>query len=75
MWNLKYDTNEFTQETETDLWLPMGRGMGDGSIRSLDLADANFTYRMDKQGPTVQRREFQYSVINHNEKQYEKEYM
>ena len=34
MWNLKYDTNEFTYETEThsyrtDLWLPKGRG-GDG---------------------------------------------
>ena len=42
MWNLKYDTNEFTYETETDLWVPMGRRMGDGWIRSLELADANY---------------------------------
>ena len=34
-------------------------------------------YRMDKQGPTVQYRELyiQYPVINHNGKEYEKEYI
>ena len=37
MWNLKYDTNEFIHETETDsqtqridLWLPRGKGGGGG---------------------------------------------
>ena len=34
-------------------------------------------YRIDKQqGPTVEHRElFQYPVINHNEKEHEKEYI
>ena len=37
MWNLKYDTNEPMYKTETDsrtqktdLWLPRGRGLGEG---------------------------------------------
>ena len=37
MWNLKYDTNELIYETETDsqtqktnLWLPKGKGSGEG---------------------------------------------
>ena len=37
MWNLKYDTNELTYETETDsqtqrsdLWLPRGKKWRDG---------------------------------------------
>ena len=49
MWNLKYDTNEHIYETETDsqiqstdLWLPRGRGVGEGWIGSLGLADANY---------------------------------
>ena len=48
MWNLKYDTNEHINEIETDsqtrrtdLWLPRGRGVGEGRSRSLGLADAN----------------------------------
>ena len=48
MWNLKYDTNELIYETETDsrtqrtdLWLPRGRGVRDGWIGSLGLANAN----------------------------------
>ena len=39
MWNLKYDTNELIYERETDsqtyrtdLWLPRGRGVGEGRI-------------------------------------------
>ena len=44
MWNLKYDTNEPTYETETDsqrtgLLLPRGRE--EGAIGSLELADKN----------------------------------
>ena len=49
MGNLKYDTNEFIYETETDsqierldLWLPSrGRG-GRGWTGSLELTDANY---------------------------------
>ena len=48
MWNLKYDTSEPIYETETDsqtqrtdLWLPRGRGVGEGWIGSLGLAGAN----------------------------------
>lgn len=37
----------------TDLWLSRARGVGEGWIGSFGLADANSTYRMDKQGPTV----------------------
>ena len=40
MWNLKYDTNEFTYKTETDsqtqktnLWLPKGKGWRDKKIK------------------------------------------
>ena len=42
MWNPKYDTNELTYETETDLWLPRGMGLGEGWIGSLGLADENY---------------------------------
>ena len=49
MWNLKYDTNELIYETETDsqtqrtdLWLPRGRGVGEGCTGRLGLADANY---------------------------------
>ena len=47
MWNLKYDTDELTYETETDshtvnLWLPRRRGVGEGLIGSFGLADANY---------------------------------
>ena len=49
MWNLKYDPNELIYETETDsqtyrsdLWLPRGRGLGEGKIGSFRLADPNY---------------------------------
>ena len=48
IWNLKYDTNELTYETETDsqtyrtdLWLPMGRGDEERWTESLGLVDTN----------------------------------
>ena len=48
MWNLKYGTNELIYETEidsqtyrTELWLPWGRGVVEGWIGRLELADAN----------------------------------
>ena len=49
MWNLKYDTNEPIYKTETDsqsertdLWLPRGRGVGEGRTGSLGLAGTNY---------------------------------
>ena len=46
MWNLIYDTNEYSTKQKhsqrTDLWLPSGRGLGEGRIGSLGLADANY---------------------------------
>ena len=49
MWNLKRDRNEPIYETETesrtlrtDWWLPRGRGVGEGWIGSLGLADGNY---------------------------------
>ena len=48
MWNLKYDTNELIYETETDsltrrtvLWLPRGRGLGEGWSARLGLANVS----------------------------------
>ena len=48
MWNLKYNTNELIYETETDsqtqrtdLVAKGERGLGEGWIGSLGLADAN----------------------------------
>ena len=48
-WNLKYETNELIYKTETDsqtqrtdLWLPRVRGVREGWIGSLGLADANY---------------------------------
>ena len=45
MWTLKHDTNELTYETDswtqrTDLRLP--KGLGEGWIGSLGLADVNY---------------------------------
>ena len=47
LWNLKYDTTEpiykrdlWTQRT--DLWLPGGKGLGEGWSGSLGLADVSF---------------------------------
>ena len=48
MWNLKYDTNELTYETETDSQIKrtdlccQGRGCGGGRDRDLGFADANY---------------------------------
>ena len=47
MGDLKHDTNELIYETDsqterTDLWLPRGRGAGEGWTGNLGLADANY---------------------------------
>ena len=51
MWNLNCDPNEHIYETdpltniEEKLVVAKGRGTGEGRIRSLGLADANYYYR------------------------------
>ena len=48
MWNLRYDMNELIYNTETDsqreqtCGCQRGKGMGQGWIGSLGLADANY---------------------------------
>ena len=69
MWNLKYDTNEFIYETETDsqtqrtdLWLQEGGAVGEGCIGIWGQQMHTSIYRMEKQqGPTVEHREL-YSI-------------
>ena len=83
MWNVKYHTNEFVYEKETDSQTqkidsqrPRGRGLGEGWIVNLGLVVANYLHRMNKQqGPTLKHRGLHYPVINHNGKEYEKEYV
>jgi len=48
-WNLNYNPSELLYKTETDsqtertdLQFPRGRGMREGGIESLGLADANY---------------------------------
>ena len=62
--------------------MPRRRGVGEGWIGRLGLADANYTewiyisiYRMDKQqGPAVYHRQlYQCSLIDNNGKEYKKE--
>jgi len=70
VWNLKYDTDEPTYETETesqaqriDLWQLMGRGWGTGGVAGWGQHMLAFIYRLDKQqGPALQHRE-QYSIL------------
>ena len=56
-WNLKYDTDELTYETETDSQTEKTcgcQGVEEAWIRSLGLQMQAIIYRMDKQqGPTV----------------------
>ena len=83
-WNLKYDTNEHIYETETDsqtkttdLWLP-GVGGGGGMDWEFGISRCKLVYigwinnwvLLYSTGNYIQ-----YPVINHNGKEYEKEYM
>ena len=55
----------------TDWWLPRRRGLQDGWIETLGLADADYIYRTDKKkSPTVQQREL-YSIA-YNKSQWKK---
>ena len=54
MWKLKYGTSESIYKTDsqtqrTDLWLPRGREVEEGTTGRVGLADAIIVYRMDKQ--------------------------
>ena len=85
MWNLKYGTNELIYKTETDsqtertdLWLPReswgGRGMdwefGVGRRKLLHLEWIHNKVLLYSTGNYTQC-----PVINHNGKEYEKEYI
>ena len=39
---LVYETEAGSQTQRTDLWLPRGREVREGSIGNLELADANY---------------------------------
>ena len=87
MWDLKYDTKEliYKKETDsqtqrTDLQLPSwGCGGREAQTGSLQSADTN--YYIQNRLKTIYRTDnlyspgnyIQYPVINHNEKDYEKE--
>ena len=57
--DLKYDTNEFIYETETDLQtqITLIVDKEEGWIRSLELAGAKYYIQDKQQSPTVQHRE------------------
>ena len=66
IWHLKYDTNELIYETEADsktqktnLWLPMGKGGGEGINQEFEIIRyKQYIYKTDKQqGSTVQHGE------------------
>ena len=74
-WNLKYDTHQHIYETETDsqtqrtdLWLSRRREGGERKGWGLGLADQHKGL-LYSTGNSMQ-----YPVINHNGKEYEKEY-
>ena len=85
MWNLKYDTNKVIYKTETDsqmqkthLWLPMGKGgwgglnqeFGISRYKLLYIKQINNKVLMYNTGNYIQN-----PIINHNGKEYEKEYV
>ena len=82
IWNLKYDTNEHTYETEIDtqtqridLWMPRGRGgkdwkFGISRCKLVYIRWINNKVLLYSTGNYIL-----YPVINHNRKEYEKEYV
>ena len=73
MWNLKYGTDELIYETEidsqtykTNVRLPGAKGVREGQIRSLGLADTNQYVQTKQQGPNVQHRELYSLSCNKN---------
>ena len=84
MWNLKYNTNELIYETETDtqtertdLLLPRWRGSGRGMDWEFEVSRCKLVYIewINKALLYSTGSSIQYPVINHNGKEYEKEYI
>ena len=85
MWNLKYDTNELIYETEidsqtqrTDLWLPSGRVYGGGMDWEFGVSRCKLLYIEWVNNKVLlysTGNYIQYPMINHNGKEYEKEYI
>ena len=85
MWNLKYDTNEPIYETGTDsqtqrtgLWLPSGRGDEGGMDWEFGVSRCKLVYVewMNNKVLLYSTGNYiQYPVINHNGKEYKKEYV
>ena len=83
MWNLKYDTNELIYETETltdienRLWLPRWGGVwGKQGFWEFGISRCKLLYieRVNNKALLYSTGNYiQYPVINHNEKEYEKE--
>ena len=83
--NLKYDTSELIYETltdsqieRTDLWLPRRRGGGGGKDWEFGISRCKLLYtgQINSKVPLCSTGNYiQYPVINHNGKEYEKEYI
>ena len=84
MWNLKYGTNEPTYKTEADsqienrLWLPRGRSGGGGIDLEFEISGYKLLYTgwiNNKILLQSRGKHAPYPMMNHNGKEYEKEYI
>ena len=84
MWNLKYDTNEPIYETETDSQtqrtdLSIAKGDGEWGTDGLGVWGQQMqtiTHRINNKVLLYSTGNYsQYPIINHNGKEYEKEYI
>ena len=85
MWNVKYNTNQHIHETKTDsliqrtdLWLPRGREFRGGKDWEFGISRGKRLYIEwinNKDLLYSSGNYIQYPVINHNGKEYEKEYI
>ena len=64
-----------TQTYRTDLWLPRERGRGGGLGAGISKCKLLYTEWINKALLHSTGNDTQYPVINHNGKEYEKEYM
>ena len=82
MWNLKYDINDLIYETETDienrLVVAKGEGVGGGMQWEFGVSRCKLLYRewINNKVPLYSTGNYiQSPGINHNGKEYEKEYI
>ena len=82
MWNLKYkliyETETGSQISRTDLWLPRGKEGAGGKDWEFGISRCKLVYIRwinNKVLPYSIGNYIQYPVINHNGKEYEKEYI